>query len=166
MRHARPCVVSGAPVRRVSRRLTPVSAPTHHIKPEKQAFQRERSRAEKPLDNNRGPASRHKPSGDLFFELMAFFEDGDRVNFYRLYDACIPTQYRLTDPDAQKVEFWLQIYFAVFPALPSAGGKKGLREGVSLKPSAIPSGGVDLSVRCLMPRMECSQQVLPLKTRD
>ena len=51
---------------------------------------------------------------------MALFEDGDRDNFFRVYDRCIPEQYRATDLDAQKVDFWLQIYFAIYPALPSA----------------------------------------------
>ena len=77
---------------------------------------------------------------------MAFFEDGDRVNFYRLFDRCIPEQYRLTDLDAQKVEFWLQIYFAIFPALPAAGGKKGALPEQGAK--KLPRGqeeGVDLS---------------------
>ena len=77
---------------------------------------------------------------------MAFFEDGDRLNFYRLFDRCIPEQYRLTDLDAQKVEFWLQIYFAVFPALPAAGGKKGALPEQGAK--KLPRGreeGVDLS---------------------
>ena len=77
---------------------------------------------------------------------MAFFEDGDRLNFYRLFDRCIPEQYRLTDLDAQKVEFWLQIYFAVFPALPAAGGKKGalLEQGAKKLPRGQEEG-VDLS---------------------
>ena len=77
---------------------------------------------------------------------MAFFEDGDRLNFYRLFDRCTPEQYRLTDLDAQKVEFWLQIYFAVFPALPAAGGKKGALPEQGAK--KLPRGqeeGVDLS---------------------
>ena len=77
---------------------------------------------------------------------MAFFEDGDRLNFYRLFDRCIPEQYRLTDLDAQKVEFWLQIYFAIFPALPAAGGKKGALPEQGAK--KLPRGqeeGVDLS---------------------
>ena len=79
---------------------------------------------------------------------MAFFEDGDRVNFYRLYDQCIPEQYRVTDLDAQKVEFWLQIYFAMFPALPgSHRDKKGTQEGIeNIAPAIERSGGVDLSV--------------------
>ena len=51
---------------------------------------------------------------------MALFEDGDRENFFRVYDRCIPEQYRATDLDARKVDFWLQIYFAIYPALPSA----------------------------------------------
>ena len=37
-----------------------------------------------------------------------------------MYDRCIPEQYRATDLDARKVDFWLQIYFAIYPALPSA----------------------------------------------
>jgi hypothetical protein len=64
---------------------------------------------------------------------MRCFEEGLREEFFRLYERYMPQQYRVVDADAQKVEFWLQIYFAVFPALPGSAGKKGaaLAEGLS-----------------------------------
>lgn len=63
---------------------------------------------------------------------MRCFEDGLRDEFFRLYERYMPEQYRVVDLDARKVEFWLQIYFAVFPALPSSAGKRGARiaEGI------------------------------------
>jgi hypothetical protein len=64
---------------------------------------------------------------------MRCFEDGLRDEFFRLYERYMPQQFRESDLAAQKIEFWLNVYFAVFPALPSSAGKKGAEhaEGIS-----------------------------------
>jgi hypothetical protein len=65
-------------------------------------------------------------------------EEGLRDEFFRLYERYMPEEFRVVDSDAQKVEFWLQIYFAVFPSLPSSVGRKGAApangEAVQLDP--------------------------------
>ena len=78
-----------------------------------------------------------RPLSLVIIRQMALFEEGDRENFFRVYDTFVPEQFRVMDLDAQKVEFWLQIYFAVFPALPSAFGKRFALVG--------PDGGADLA---------------------
>ena len=77
-----------------------------------------------------------RPLSLVIIRQMALFEEGDRENFFRVYDTFVPEQFRVMDLDAQKVEFWLQIYFAVFPALPSAFGKRGCGStvGVGVSP--------------------------------
>ena len=43
-----------------------------------------------------------------------------REDFFRLWEKHIPVQVRRNDPEAQTTEFYLQIYFAVYPTLPEA----------------------------------------------
>ena len=69
---------------------------------------------------------------------MRCFEEGLRDEFFRLYERYMPQQYRVVDLDAQKVEFWLQVYFAVFPALPSSAGKQGAKNAAARAGSTTP----------------------------
>ncbi|KAJ3176670.1 LisH domain-containing protein armc9 [Irineochytrium annulatum] len=46
------------------------------------------------------------------------FQDGNRDEFFGLWDANFPVELRQSDPMYQKMEFQLNIYFAVFPIHP------------------------------------------------
>ena len=46
---------------------------------------------------------------------MKSFKDGRRKDFFLLWEKFLPDTLRNTDHVAQKLEFYLHIYFAVFP---------------------------------------------------
>lgn len=47
--------------------------------------------------------------------MIKAFTDGRRKDFFVLWEKFLPETLRNTDPVAQKLEFYLQIYFAVYP---------------------------------------------------
>ncbi len=55
---------------------------------------------------------------DFFYQqkkLIELFEDGKRQDFFRLWTQFIPESIRSEDSTAQKLEFYLNIYFAIYP---------------------------------------------------
>ena len=44
------------------------------------------------------------------------FNTGNRDNFFQLWNRYVPIMIRQEDLICQKLEFYLQIYFSVFPA--------------------------------------------------
>nr|XP_023675717.1 lisH domain-containing protein ARMC9 isoform X4 [Paramormyrops kingsleyae] len=71
-----------------------------------------------------------RPSGNLLKDdkvlavqqdFLSSFDDGDVKVFFELWNAHIPTDIRDFDPVAQKLEFYIQIHFAIFPLKHSLG---------------------------------------------
>jgi hypothetical protein len=56
--------------------------------------------------------------------LDNFFTVGKKNEFFKLWNRVIPNHIKLRDSSLEKVEFFLQIYFAVFPLLPHVVDKK------------------------------------------
>ncbi|XP_018096826.1 lisH domain-containing protein ARMC9 isoform X1 [Xenopus laevis] len=54
-------------------------------------------------------------------DLITAFEDGDIKEFFALWQEHIPVETQNTNPVAQKLEFYLQIHFAIFPLKQSQG---------------------------------------------
>ena len=56
--------------------------------------------------------------------LDNYFTVGKKNEFFKLWNRVIPSHIKLRDSNLEKVEFFLQIYFAVFPLLPHVIDKK------------------------------------------
>ncbi|KAM4771316.1 lisH domain-containing protein ARMC9 [Rhinophrynus dorsalis] len=75
----------------------------------------------KPLPRTSVSALRDSKTLLIQKDLITAFEDGDRKVFFELWDEHIPLQTRSSDPMAQKLEFYLQIHFTIFPLKHSVG---------------------------------------------
>ena len=51
--------------------------------------------------------------------MVAVMESGDYDGFFKLWEKNIPEPIRASDPTAKRLEFYLNIYFAVQPIHPS-----------------------------------------------
>jgi hypothetical protein len=56
--------------------------------------------------------------------LDNYFTVGKKNEFFKIWNRVIPSHIKLRDNSLEKVEFFLQIYFAVFPLLPHVVDKK------------------------------------------
>ncbi|XP_071840885.1 lisH domain-containing protein ARMC9-like isoform X3 [Apostichopus japonicus] len=61
------------------------------------------------------PKSWDKNKADMQSDLLTFFRSGNRREFFGLWDDNVPESVRTTDPICKKLEFYLNIYFAIFP---------------------------------------------------
>jgi hypothetical protein len=59
--------------------------------------------------------------------LDTYFTTGKKNEFFKIWNRVIPSHIKLRDSSLEKVEFFLQIYFAVFPLLPHVVDKKVYR---------------------------------------
>ena len=48
-------------------------------------------------------------------ELLQLFEDGHAEEFFIVWEQLLPAKIRNEDAVAQKLEFYLYIYFAIYP---------------------------------------------------
>lgn len=51
--------------------------------------------------------------------LESLFNTGKKAEFFKLYNRLIPSHIKQRETALEKLEFFLQIYFAVFPILPT-----------------------------------------------
>ncbi len=72
---------------------------------------RERGKPLKPLPQR--PWDMKKK--DLQSDLLSMFKVGSRKEFFLLWDANIPESVKGNDPVCKKLEFYLSIYFAIYP---------------------------------------------------
>jgi hypothetical protein len=56
--------------------------------------------------------------------LDNYFTVGKKNEFFKIWNRVIPSHIKLRDSSLEKVEFFLQIYFAIFPLLPHVVDKK------------------------------------------
>ncbi|KAM9316940.1 lisH domain-containing protein ARMC9 [Gastrophryne carolinensis] len=69
----------------------------------------------KPLPKNEASATRDSKTLLIQKDLLNAFEDGDRKSFFEKWEEYVPADSRSNDPMAQKLEFYLNIHFAIFP---------------------------------------------------
>uniref|UniRef100_A0A8C5QGU0 LisH domain-containing protein ARMC9 n=1 Tax=Leptobrachium leishanense TaxID=445787 RepID=A0A8C5QGU0_9ANUR len=75
----------------------------------------------KPLPRSSGSAITDSKTLLIQKDLITAFEDGDRKTFFELWEEHIPAETRNNDPLSQKLTFYLQIHFAIFPLKHSIG---------------------------------------------
>ena len=49
--------------------------------------------------------------------LLKFFNFGRKAEFFKSWKRLIPNHIRLREPPLQKLEFYIQVYFAIYPLL-------------------------------------------------
>ncbi|KAI8816691.1 uncharacterized protein EV422DRAFT_544511, partial [Fimicolochytrium jonesii] len=59
------------------------------------------------------------------------FHKGERSPFFKLWDDCFPSSWRLSDPVYGKLEFLVNIYFAVWPLFQTEGDAQTRLQGLS-----------------------------------
>lgn len=74
-------------------------------------------------DRRMGKAQPWRPVGNdvqsvLRERMIKSFERGERAEVFKLWENFVPPLVRRSDRDAQKLEFYLNIYFAIFPLHP------------------------------------------------
>ena len=50
--------------------------------------------------------------------MLSAFDQGKREHFFITWNRFVPIGHRANDLKCQKLEFYIHIYFAIFPALP------------------------------------------------
>jgi len=56
--------------------------------------------------------------------MLNSFDLGKREHYFISWNRFVPLQLRASDLKCQKLEFYLHIYFAIYPALPGSGGSE------------------------------------------
>jgi hypothetical protein len=56
--------------------------------------------------------------------LESHFSAGKKAEFFLIWNRMIPSHIKLRESNIEKVEFFLQIYFAIYPILPNLVDKK------------------------------------------
>ena len=49
--------------------------------------------------------------------LLKAFSLGRKIDFFKIWNRIIPNHIRLREPPIQKIEFYIQVYFAIYPSL-------------------------------------------------
>ncbi|XP_067254605.1 lisH domain-containing protein ARMC9 isoform X4 [Chanodichthys erythropterus] len=90
-------------------------------------FEKEIKRKGKPALKSAGPSRRDSKAIAIHDDFLSSFNDGDYKVFSELWAKNIPPEIRDFDPVAQKLEFYLQIHFTIYP-LKSPVGSHGKAE--------------------------------------
>ena len=53
--------------------------------------------------------------------MLSAFDRGEREHFFISWNRFVPIQSRVNNIKCQKLEFYIHIYFAIYPALPDSG---------------------------------------------
>lgn len=78
-------------------------------------------------------------------ELVVFFEQGRRQEFFELWEESIPTSIRDLDTSCQHLEFYLQIHFAVFALRRSDSKSDSVDDNISQYKLFLETRGAQLS---------------------
>ncbi|XP_016111305.1 lisH domain-containing protein ARMC9-like isoform X2 [Sinocyclocheilus grahami] len=78
-------------------------------------FEKEVRRKGKPVLKSAGHSRRHSKTIGIHEDFLSSFNDGDYKVFSELWAKTIPPEIRDFDPVAQKLEFYLQIHFTIYP---------------------------------------------------
>mmetsp|Transcript_18586 Transcript_18586/g.28544 ORF Transcript_18586/g.28544 Transcript_18586/m.28544 type:complete len:204 (-) Transcript_18586:2490-3101(-) len=80
--------------------------------------------------------------------MLNAFDLGKREHFFISWNRFAPIQLRANDLKCQKLEFYLHIYFAIFPSLPDSGqSERDLRRELSAFKQFLDTKGSELSQR-------------------
>ncbi|KAI1891548.1 hypothetical protein AGOR_G00144930 [Albula goreensis] len=85
-------------------------------------FEKECKTKGKPVPKISGSILNNSKTLIIQKDMLSSFEDGDGKVFLELWNRNIPPDIRDFDPVAQKLEFHLQIHFAIYPLKYTAGG--------------------------------------------
>jgi len=61
---------------------------------------------------------------NLSEQLDNYFSSGKKLEFFTIWNRMIPSHVKLKESSIEKVEFFIQIYFAIYPLLPTLVDKK------------------------------------------
>ncbi|CAH1773074.1 unnamed protein product [Owenia fusiformis] len=91
-----------------------------------------------------------KPKSDqkllaLQNELVQLFQYGERDKFFKLWDEHLSEELRNSDSTAQKLEFYLNIYFAIYPYKMGNSTKADIEDSMGYFKQYIESRGANLS---------------------
>uniref|UniRef100_A0A8C1QEQ9 LisH domain-containing protein ARMC9 n=1 Tax=Cyprinus carpio TaxID=7962 RepID=A0A8C1QEQ9_CYPCA len=78
-------------------------------------FEKEARRKGKPVLRSAGHSRRDSKTISIHDDFLSSFNDGDYKVFSELWAKTIPPEIRDFDPVAQKLEFYLQIHFTIYP---------------------------------------------------
>lgn len=78
-------------------------------------------------------------------ELTSAFEDGRCMEFFRIWDDCIPESVQETDRVCQKLVFNINIYFALYPIIHGNHSKEELERSMQVFKSYLETKGAALS---------------------
>uniref|UniRef100_A0A8C1HIV2 LisH domain-containing protein ARMC9 n=1 Tax=Cyprinus carpio carpio TaxID=630221 RepID=A0A8C1HIV2_CYPCA len=78
-------------------------------------FEKEARRKGKPVLRSAGHSRRDSKTIGIHDDFLSSFNDGDYKVFSELWAKTIPPEIRDFDPVAQKLEFYLQIHFTIYP---------------------------------------------------
>ncbi|XP_056304173.1 lisH domain-containing protein ARMC9 isoform X1 [Danio aesculapii] len=78
-------------------------------------FEKEVKRKGKPALKSAGASRRDSKTIGIYEDFLSSFNDGDYKVFSELWAKNIPPEIRDFDPVAQKLEFYLQIHFTIYP---------------------------------------------------
>ena len=94
---------------------------------------------------------------------MHHFEEGQRDDFFEIYERYIPESYRGAE-EARQMEFVLQVYFAVFPSLPYSERKLGTVKTCGAVAYDLGKGLVELRLYLENRGVDtaCKEELLPL----
>uniref|UniRef100_A0A8C3B8Y4 LisH domain-containing protein ARMC9 n=1 Tax=Cairina moschata TaxID=8855 RepID=A0A8C3B8Y4_CAIMO len=101
----------------------------------------------KPLPKTAGVSSRDSKALPVQKDLLAAFENGEQKAFFQLWEEHISSSVRDNEPAAQKLEFYLHIYFATYLLKHSVGkpDKAELEERISHFKAYLETKGAALS---------------------
>ncbi|XP_068137383.1 lisH domain-containing protein ARMC9 isoform X2 [Hyperolius riggenbachi] len=101
----------------------------------------------KPLPKGEGSAIRDSKTLLIQKDLLSAFEDGDRKTFFEKWEEHVPAEIRSGDPVAQKLEFYLNIHFAIFPLKSNTGriDRADCEERISQFKTYLETSGAALS---------------------
>jgi hypothetical protein len=63
--------------------------------------------------------------------MVESLRKGEQAEFTSLWETHVPMRLRMSDPAAQKLEFYAQVYLAVFPALHANAPRRDGASGAS-----------------------------------
>uniref|UniRef100_A0A6Q2YS92 LisH domain-containing protein ARMC9 n=1 Tax=Esox lucius TaxID=8010 RepID=A0A6Q2YS92_ESOLU len=85
-------------------------------------FEKECKDKGKLIPKSRGNRLRDSKTLIIQKDLLSSFDDGDFKVFFELWEEYIPAEVRDSDPQTQKLEFYLHIHFTIFPLKIHLGG--------------------------------------------
>ena len=78
--------------------------------------------------------------------MLNSFDLGKREHFFISWNRFVPLQLRAADLKCQKLEFYIHIYFAVYPALPGTGlSERDLKRELAAFKIFLDTKGAELS---------------------